>query len=170
MWICLRDTWHNWGEHVVFEMNVKNVMQATVMIPCSQQKIIGITITCLVFQVQRGNLKKAIELFDKAIPLANTELEMVRIETSLIEPTTAQHDITCCHWHLFEILPSWFKLVLKWIIFRRVISLVWGMQPWLKSQSLPSWASLCPPWAWWARLAKWTLNFKSLKSSDHHWC
>ena len=78
-------------------MNVKNVMQATVMIPCSQQKIIGITITCLVFQVQRGNLKKAIELFDKAIPLANTELEMVRIETSLIEPTTAQHDITCCH-------------------------------------------------------------------------
>ena len=78
-------------------MNVKNVMQATAMIPCSQHKIIGITITCLVFQVQRGNLKKAIELFDKAIPLANTELEMVRIETSLIEPTTAQHDITCCH-------------------------------------------------------------------------
>ena len=29
-------------------------------------------------QVQRGNLKRAIELFDKAIPLANTELEMVR--------------------------------------------------------------------------------------------
>ena len=29
------------------------------------------------FQVQRGNLKKSIELFDKAIPLANTELEMV---------------------------------------------------------------------------------------------
>jgi hypothetical protein len=28
--------------------------------------------------VQRGNLKRAIELFDKAIPLANTELEMVR--------------------------------------------------------------------------------------------
>jgi import receptor subunit TOM70 len=27
-------------------------------------------------EVQRGNLKKAIELFDKAIPLANTELEM----------------------------------------------------------------------------------------------
>ena len=33
-------------------------------------------------QVQRGNLKRAIELFDKAIPLANTELEMVR-ETDL---------------------------------------------------------------------------------------
>ena len=27
-------------------------------------------------EVQRGNLKRAIELFDKAIPLANTELEM----------------------------------------------------------------------------------------------
>merc|ERR1711879_438184 len=27
-------------------------------------------------EVQRGNLKKAIELFEKAIPLANTELEM----------------------------------------------------------------------------------------------
>jgi len=27
-------------------------------------------------EVQRGNLKKSIELFDKAIPLANTELEM----------------------------------------------------------------------------------------------
>ena len=26
--------------------------------------------------MQRGNLKKAIELFEKAIPLANTELEM----------------------------------------------------------------------------------------------
>ena len=26
--------------------------------------------------MQRGNLKRAIELFDKAIPLANTELEM----------------------------------------------------------------------------------------------
>ena len=34
----------------------------------------------LILQVQRGNLKKAIELFDKAIPLANTELEMVRME------------------------------------------------------------------------------------------
>ena len=33
--------------------------------------------------MQRGNLKKAIELFDKAIPLANTELEMVRIEIQL---------------------------------------------------------------------------------------
>ena len=27
-------------------------------------------------EVQRGNLKKSIELFEKAIPLANTELEM----------------------------------------------------------------------------------------------
>ena len=27
-------------------------------------------------EVQRGHLKKAIELFEKAIPLANTELEM----------------------------------------------------------------------------------------------
>ena len=27
-------------------------------------------------EVQRGNLKKAIDLFEKAIPLANTELEM----------------------------------------------------------------------------------------------
>ena len=35
----------------------------------------------LILQVQRGNLKKAIELFDKAIPLANTELEMVRMES-----------------------------------------------------------------------------------------
>ena len=32
--------------------------------------------------MQRGNLKRAIELFDKAIPLANTELEMVS-ETDL---------------------------------------------------------------------------------------
>ena len=61
-------------------MDVKNVIQATVMIPCNQHKII--------FQVQRGNLKKAIELFDKAIPLANTELEMVGIATSLIEAMT----------------------------------------------------------------------------------
>merc|ERR1712012_331997 len=29
--------------------------------------------------VQRGNLKRAIELFDKAIPLANTELEMAHL-------------------------------------------------------------------------------------------
>jgi import receptor subunit TOM70 len=27
-------------------------------------------------EVQRGNLSKAVELFNKAIPLANTELEM----------------------------------------------------------------------------------------------
>ena len=69
-------------------MDVKNVIQATVMIPCYQHKIIVIAIKCLVFQVQRGNLKKAIELFDKAIPLANTELEMVGIATSLIEAMT----------------------------------------------------------------------------------
>jgi len=30
-------------------------------------------------EVQRGNLKRAIELFDKAIPLANTELEMAHL-------------------------------------------------------------------------------------------
>jgi len=30
-------------------------------------------------EVQRGNLRKAIELFDKAIPLANTELEMAHL-------------------------------------------------------------------------------------------
>merc|ERR1711935_425923 len=30
-------------------------------------------------EVQRGNLKKAIELFNKAIPLANTELEMAHL-------------------------------------------------------------------------------------------
>lgn len=30
-------------------------------------------------EVQRGNLKKAVELFDKAIPLANTELEMAHL-------------------------------------------------------------------------------------------
>lgn len=27
-------------------------------------------------EVQRGNLKKAVDLFEKAIPLTNTELEM----------------------------------------------------------------------------------------------
>ena len=32
-----------------------------------------------VTEVQRGNLKRAIELFDKAIPLANTELEMAHL-------------------------------------------------------------------------------------------
>ena len=32
-----------------------------------------------VFQVQSGNLKVALGLFDKAIPLANTELEMAQI-------------------------------------------------------------------------------------------
>ena len=31
------------------------------------------------FQVQSGNLKVALGLFDKAIPLANTELEMAQI-------------------------------------------------------------------------------------------
>ncbi len=30
-------------------------------------------------EVQRGNLKRAIELFDKAIPLTNTELEMAHL-------------------------------------------------------------------------------------------
>jgi len=30
-------------------------------------------------EVQRGNLKRAVELFDKAIPLANTELEMAHL-------------------------------------------------------------------------------------------
>ena len=30
-------------------------------------------------EVQRGNLKPAVELFDKAIPLANTELEMAHL-------------------------------------------------------------------------------------------
>ena len=30
-------------------------------------------------EIQRGNLKRAIELFDKAIPLANTELEMAHL-------------------------------------------------------------------------------------------
>ncbi len=29
--------------------------------------------------MQRGNLKRAIELFDKAIPLTNTELEMAHL-------------------------------------------------------------------------------------------
>ena len=32
-----------------------------------------------VFQVQSGNLKVALGLFDKAIPLANTELEMAHL-------------------------------------------------------------------------------------------
>ena len=30
-------------------------------------------------EIQQGNLKKAIPLFDKAIPLANTELEMAHL-------------------------------------------------------------------------------------------
>jgi len=30
-------------------------------------------------EVQRGNLKRALELFNKAIPLANTELEMAHL-------------------------------------------------------------------------------------------
>ena len=30
-------------------------------------------------EVQQGHLKRAIELFDKAIPLANTELEMANL-------------------------------------------------------------------------------------------
>ncbi len=35
---------------------------------------------CFLFtEVQRGNLKRAIELFDKAIPLTNTELEMAHL-------------------------------------------------------------------------------------------
>ena len=30
-------------------------------------------------EIQRGNLKRAIELFNKAIPLTNTELEMAHL-------------------------------------------------------------------------------------------
>ena len=30
-------------------------------------------------EVQRGNMSRAVELFSKAIPLANTELEMAHI-------------------------------------------------------------------------------------------
>jgi hypothetical protein len=40
-------------------------------------------------EVQRGNLKRAIELFNKAIPLANTELEMAHL-FGLREAATAQ--------------------------------------------------------------------------------
>jgi import receptor subunit TOM70 len=40
-------------------------------------------------EVQKGNLKRAIELYDKAIPLANTELEMAHL-FGLKEAATAQ--------------------------------------------------------------------------------
>ena len=45
-------------------------------------------------EVQKGNLKRAIELYDKAIPLANTELEMAHIfglkEAALAQITVSQ--------------------------------------------------------------------------------
>ncbi len=44
-------------------------------------------------EVQRGNLKPAIELFDKAIPLANTELEMAHL-FGLREAAIAQTTVT----------------------------------------------------------------------------
>ena len=40
-------------------------------------------------EVQRGNLKRACELFDKAIPLSNTELEMAHLY-GLRDAATAQ--------------------------------------------------------------------------------
>lgn len=60
--------------------------------------------------------------------------------------------LNSCSRHDVINIPSWYELESKCILVLRGISLVWGMQPWLKSQSLPSWASPCPPWAWWARL------------------
>ena len=39
--------------------------------------------------MQKGNLKRAIELYSKAIPLANTELEMAHL-FGLKEAATAQ--------------------------------------------------------------------------------
>ena len=60
--------------------------------------------------------------------------------------------LNSCSRHDVINIPSWYELESKYILVLRGISLVWGMQPWLKSQSLPSWASPCPPWAWWARL------------------
>ena len=44
-------------------------------------------------EVQRGNLSKAIELFEKAIPLANTELEMGHL-FGLRDAATAQTTVS----------------------------------------------------------------------------
>ncbi len=57
--LSLRDVWEN-GE-------------------CFKYFHIGIRSCFLFTEVQRGNLKRAIELFDKAIPLTNTELEMAHL-------------------------------------------------------------------------------------------
>ena len=51
-------------------------------------------------EVQRGNLKRAIELFDKAIPLANTELEMGHLyglrDAAQVGPTTILYSYWFC--------------------------------------------------------------------------
>jgi import receptor subunit TOM70 len=44
-------------------------------------------------EVQRGNLKRSIELFEKAIPLANTELEMAHL-FGLMDAATSQLVVT----------------------------------------------------------------------------
>ena len=45
-------------------------------------------------EIQKGNLKRAIELYDKAIPLANTELEMAHLfglkEAAVAQTTVSQ--------------------------------------------------------------------------------
>ncbi len=45
------------------------------------------------FQVQRGNLDEAVSLFNKAIPLANTELEMAHL-FGLRDAAMAQKEVT----------------------------------------------------------------------------
>jgi len=44
-------------------------------------------------EVQRGNLNRAVELFDKAVPLANTELEMAHL-FGLLNAAKAQLEVT----------------------------------------------------------------------------
>ena len=44
-------------------------------------------------EVQRGNLKRSIELFEKAIPLANTELEMAHL-FGMLDAAKAQIVVT----------------------------------------------------------------------------
>ena len=78
----------------------------------TRSELLGSHCKCLVFQVQRGNLKKAIELFDKAIPLANTELEMVRIKqpSSIVQGAF----FNCSHPKISKCQPvSKLRLVLR---------------------------------------------------------
>ena len=63
-------------------------------------------------EVQRGNLSKAIELFEKAIPLANTELEMGHL-FGLRDAATAQTTVSTRLGLNMPRMMSWFSNV--WI-------------------------------------------------------